>query len=593
MNLLKILFLAVLQGVTEFLPVSSSGHLVLAGHFVDVDKPGVLLKVILHAGTLISIIVYFHMSLWSLVRRALAFEADAWKFAGLIILSSLPANAAYIAIGDLVEEQFAQPLVASTMLCVTGLLLIAVHFVPDRQAIVGWWRAAGVAEDIQRRLCLPSELRVSRRGVCDVRNVRRAGHRHSDAAARQKALLDVRHLLPAGRSDQRRVHPALKPLRTSIVRFFRSNRVLYVANSLVVNGGVERRNLDQILHLREQGLDVHVCVLRALGEVADIYRGHGIPVFHYHAYDTGENCPLRIHLPAFLRFWWFVLRGRYRIIIGSQFPSHYLARLACLPPLGRRVFAMERGIIANRKAKYRRLDRLCALWTRRVICISGAVADQMDQASRVPQKRLIVIEEGYAPLSPVPHPPSDLQETLRRNAVIGCVGNFTPLKRQETLVRAFARVYREHPDTRLVLVGDGDRREDVEQIVEHLDIRSGVIFTGAVDNAHAYYPFFDIFAFPSISEGLGGVFVEARLHRLPVICADVRPMSDYIRHGIDGLVFAPDDADDLARQITELLENSELSLKISEEGCEQAKRVFDREQQMARLYNLLTESTQN
>ncbi|MFW5803429.1 MAG: glycosyltransferase family 4 protein [Verrucomicrobiota bacterium] len=369
---------------------------------------------------------------------------------------------------------------------------------------------------------------------------------------------------------------------------FQSKRVLYVANSLVVNGGVERRNLDQIQYLRKQGLDVHICVLRAVGEVAEIYRAQGIPVFHFHAYDTGKNRPLRIHFPALLRFWWFVLRGRYRIIVGSQFPSHYLARLACLPPFGRRVFAMERGITDNRKAKYRRLDRLCALWTRRIICISGAVADQLHKASRVPQKKLQVIEEGYAPLPAIPPPPPELQEPLRGTTVIGCVGNFTPLKRQEILVRAFAQLHRSHPETRLVLVGDGDRREDVEQVAEHLDIRPAVIFTGAVDNAHAYYPLFDIFAFPSVSEGLGGAFVEARLHNLPVICADVRPMSDYIRHGADGLLFKPDDADDLERQITVLLENPELSRRISVEGCEQAKQVFDTERQMARLHTLLT-----
>ncbi len=148
MDLLKILFLSVLQGVTEFLPVSSSGHLVLAGHFVNVDEPGVLLEVVLHTGTLISILVYFHKDLWSLVRRGLAFEADAWKFAGLLVLASLPAIAVYMGIGDLIEEQFAQPLVASAMLCVTGLLLIAVHYVPEGRADIGWWRSLliGVAQ---------------------------------------------------------------------------------------------------------------------------------------------------------------------------------------------------------------------------------------------------------------------------------------------------------------------------------------------------------------------------------------------------------------------------------------------------------------
>lgn len=369
---------------------------------------------------------------------------------------------------------------------------------------------------------------------------------------------------------------------------FPRDRVLYVANTLVANGGVERRNLDQILYLRERGLDVEICVLRAIGETAELYRRQGITVHFFHAYDAGDNQPLHLHVRGLFRFYAFLLRKRYGLLIGSQAPSHYLLRLACLPRLGRRVFAMERTNPEFRKTKYRGFDRLFARWTRSVICISGAVADQLHSTSRVPQKKLQVIEEGYAPLPPIPSPPTDLRETLRGTTVIGCVGNFTPLKRQEILVRAFARVYRHRPDTRLVLVGDGDRREEVEQVAEHLDIRPAVIFTGAVENAHAYYPLFDIFAFPSVSEGLGGAFVEARLHNLPVICAAVRPMSDYIRHGVDGLLFAPDDAEDLDRQINVLLENPELNRRISAEGCEQAKQVFNTPRQMGKLYALLT-----
>ena len=60
MNTFNSIFLGTLQGLTEFLPVSSSGHLVIAQHFMkNFQQPGVLFDVILHAGTLLSVLFYF------------------------------------------------------------------------------------------------------------------------------------------------------------------------------------------------------------------------------------------------------------------------------------------------------------------------------------------------------------------------------------------------------------------------------------------------------------------------------------------------------------------------------------------------------
>ena len=60
MDWLQAFILGILQGLTEFLPISSSGHLVLAQHILDVETPGILLEVVLHMGTLVAILIYFY-----------------------------------------------------------------------------------------------------------------------------------------------------------------------------------------------------------------------------------------------------------------------------------------------------------------------------------------------------------------------------------------------------------------------------------------------------------------------------------------------------------------------------------------------------
>ena len=59
MDLINSILLGIIQGITEFLPISSSGHLVLGQHFLGIENSGILLEVVLHLGTLLSILLYY------------------------------------------------------------------------------------------------------------------------------------------------------------------------------------------------------------------------------------------------------------------------------------------------------------------------------------------------------------------------------------------------------------------------------------------------------------------------------------------------------------------------------------------------------
>ena len=69
MNILIIIVLAIIQGATEFLPISSSGHLVLVYKIFGIEDATILLSVILHLATLVSVIVYYRRDVWALLRR--------------------------------------------------------------------------------------------------------------------------------------------------------------------------------------------------------------------------------------------------------------------------------------------------------------------------------------------------------------------------------------------------------------------------------------------------------------------------------------------------------------------------------------------
>ncbi len=98
--------------------------------------------------------------------------------------------------------------------------------------------------------------------------------------------------------------------------------------------------------------------------------------------------------------------------------------------------------------------------------------------------------------------------------VIGHVGRFTWAKNHEFLLGLFAQFHKKHPDSRLLLVGDGELRSKLERQMQALNIREYVIMTGAVDNVADYMAAMDVFVFPSHYEGLPTVNIEAQVNGL-------------------------------------------------------------------------------
>lgn len=131
--------LGILQGLTEFLPVSSSGHLVIAETLLGVKPPGVTFEVALHVGTLLAVLLYFGRDVWLILRSvglALAGRGprggDRWsawredpncRLAWLVVVASLPAAVAGLALKPLFEALFFSPFTVAVMLLLTGALL--------------------------------------------------------------------------------------------------------------------------------------------------------------------------------------------------------------------------------------------------------------------------------------------------------------------------------------------------------------------------------------------------------------------------------------------------------------------------------------
>jgi len=136
MSIVDAIILGIIQGLTEFLPVSSSGHLelgkVILGQELEV---GLLFSVILHAATALSTIVIFRRDIYEIIVGLFAFKwNESWQFAVKIIISMIPVFIVGVFLKDEIEVLFeGQVLLVGSMLILTGLLLLLTNYYGNKE----------------------------------------------------------------------------------------------------------------------------------------------------------------------------------------------------------------------------------------------------------------------------------------------------------------------------------------------------------------------------------------------------------------------------------------------------------------------------
>lgn len=144
--------LGLVQGVTEFLPVSSSGHLVIFQEFFGINQPGVLFEIVVHLGTTVAIIVFF----WKRLRSLFA------KWSLLIVLATIPVGIVGLAVRSSIEALFSNLLVVGSALIITGVVNLRLDrlvknktkpaqvMTAKRAGLVGAAQAAAILPGISR-----------------------------------------------------------------------------------------------------------------------------------------------------------------------------------------------------------------------------------------------------------------------------------------------------------------------------------------------------------------------------------------------------------------------------------------------------------
>lgn len=156
--------------------------------------------------------------------------------------------------------------------------------------------------------------------------------------------------------------------------------------------------------------------------------------------------------------------------------------------------------------------------------------------------------------------------------IIGSVSNFRPQKDHVTLVKAFNILVKDNLDCELWLVGDGETKSEIENLVKELGVESRVRFVGTVLNTAEVYRQFDIFTLSSHYEGHPLVILEAMSHGLPIVATEISSIPETIKHNINGMLVKHQDPTDLAEALRKLILDKQLRIRLGFEARKTAER---------------------
>jgi glycosyltransferase involved in cell wall biosynthesis len=218
-----------------------------------------------------------------------------------------------------------------------------------------------------------------------------------------------------------------------------------------------------------------------------------------------------------------------------------------------------------------------------IICISAAVRDNLIER-RVAERNLVLIHNGLDPDRVVPARTADevrhAYGLTKGRKVIGLVGNIRAWKGQEVVIRALPAIVAKHPDVTCLFVGeaseaDREFQQHLDRLISELGVKGNVVFTGYCANVADALNVMDIAVHASVApEPFGRVLLEAMAMRKPIVGSRGGAVTEIVAEGETGFTFTPGSAEELARRVTELLDEPERAHVLGQAGYQRLVSEF-------------------
>lgn len=349
-------------------------------------------------------------------------------------------------------------------------------------------------------------------------------------------------------------------------------KLLHIQKAEIV-AGCENHLLTLLPNLHDRGYDITMLALtppnQADNPFVQAMRSRGIPTV---------TMPIRGKLdwqllPNLVQF---LRQSSYHLVhthlIHADFYGGLAAKLANVPYI---CSTRHNDDAFRRHPLLRQLLQWQSQCFHELICISEHVKQFTQTVERVTPEKLTIIPYGFSVTE------NRRDRTWRsqmgweeQTPVLGNVARLTAQKGQHTLLQAMPLVLQQFPNTQLVMVGDGELRESLQQLATELDLTPQVHFLGYQANGAEWMANFDLLVHPSRWEGFGLVLLEAMAAKLPIVATQVSAIPEIVQSGETGLLIPPEDPIALAQAICRILSDRAIAQQMGLAGYQRLQQHF-------------------
>jgi len=279
--------------------------------------------------------------------------------------------------------------------------------------------------------------------------------------------------------------------------------------------------------------------------------------------------------------------GNYDLVhthlIHADLYGTLAAKLAGVPII---VSTKHNENVFRRHSFYAFLDRTAARFADKIITISDSLKRFAVEVEGLDAEKIVRIHYGLGPT----HASIDDPDRLSLRAELGIgreiplaaiVARLIPQKGHVYLLHAFRRVLEALPEAKLLVVGEGYLRGELESLAEELGVASNVIFTGFRQDVPRIMGGIDLFVLSSLWEGFGLVLLEAMAAGKPVVATNVSAIPEIVLDGETGILVPLNDPEPMAEAITKLLAQPALARQLGCKGKQRLKQEFSTQEMIA------------
>lgn len=244
------------------------------------------------------------------------------------------------------------------------------------------------------------------------------------------------------------------------------------------------------------------------------------------------------------------------------------------------------------------LEKISANWKDVIVVNNEYDLEQANKLKIRPKEKTVLIHNGIDVYKTEFLPKEDARLMLFEKAsktsgrvfqaetTIGTIANFYPPKGLKYLIEA-AEYFKNKDNVVFMIIGDGQEREELENLIEQKGLKKKVLLLGQIPDAYKLLNAFDIFVLPSVKEGFPWVVIEAMTAKLPVVATEVGAVPEIIENGKNGFIIEPARPEQIVAKIQDLLNDERLRQELGIQAHQTVLFKFSLDKMIKQIEDLL------